>query len=174
MQKTILNLLAALLALAVSSSTALKEGDCEVCVGVIDKLSNLLEPEEKTNMDAIEAKFRDFCENTAKKQDHRFCYYVGGLEESATKIVGELSKPMSWGMPPLKICEKLMKKDAQICDLRYEKTIDLKTVDIKKLKIRDLRKILSDFDDPCDGCVEKSEFVKKVESIRDLQAKQEL
>lgn len=29
MQKTILNLLAALLALAVSSSTALKEGDCE-------------------------------------------------------------------------------------------------------------------------------------------------
>lgn len=90
-----------------------------VCVGVIDKLSNLLEPEEKTNMDAIEAKFRDFCENTAKKQDHRFCYYVGGLEESATKIVGELSKPMSWGMPPLKICEKLMKKDAQICDLRY-------------------------------------------------------
>lgn len=55
-----------------------------------------------------------------------------------------------------------------------EKTIDLKTVDVKKLKIRDLRKILSDFEDPCDGCVEKSEFIRKVEAIRDLQMKTEL
>ncbi|OQR70176.1 mesencephalic astrocyte-derived neurotrophic factor-like [Tropilaelaps mercedesae] len=160
-------------ALTVCRGTALKEGDCEVCVGVIEKLGNLLQPEEKSNVDSIEAKFREFCD-TAKKQDHRFCYYVGGLEESATKIVGELSKPMSWGMPPLKICEKLMKKDAQVCDLRYEKTIDLKAVDVKKLKIRDLKKILSDFEESCDGCVEKSEFIKKVEFIRDTQLKQEL
>ncbi|XP_003744273.1 mesencephalic astrocyte-derived neurotrophic factor homolog [Galendromus occidentalis] len=154
-------------------SLALKEGECEVCVSVIEKLDKLLEPEEKTNQDAIEAKFRDFC-LTSKKQDNRFCYYVGGLEESATKIVGELSKPLSWGMPALKVCEKLQKKDRQVCELRYEKTIDLKTVDLKKLKIRDLRKILSDFDESCDGCVEKSEFVHKVEVLRDLQMKQEL
>lgn len=55
-----------------------------------------------------------------------------------------------------------------------EKVIDLQTVDLKKLKIRDLRKILSDFDESCDGCVEKQEFVHKVEVLRDLQLKQEL
>lgn len=49
------------------------------------------------------------------------CYYLGGLEESATGILGELSKPLSWSMPAEKICEKLKKKDAQICDLRYGK-----------------------------------------------------
>lgn len=47
------------------------------------------------------------------------CYYLGGLEESATGILSELSKPISWSMPANKVCEKLKKKDSQICDLRY-------------------------------------------------------
>lgn len=47
------------------------------------------------------------------------CYYIGGLEESATKIVTEMSKPLSWGLPVDKVCQKLKKKDIQICDLRY-------------------------------------------------------
>jgi len=47
------------------------------------------------------------------------CYYLGGLEESATGILGEMSKPLSWSMPADKVCEKLKKKDVQICDLRY-------------------------------------------------------
>lgn len=54
-------------------------------------------------------------------KDNRFCYYIGGLVESATGILGEMSKPLSWGMPMDKVCEKLKKKDAQICDLRYGK-----------------------------------------------------
>ena len=52
------------------------------------------------------------------------CYYIGGLEESATKILGELSKPLSWGLPADKICEKLVKKDSQICELRYGLSLD--------------------------------------------------
>lgn len=80
-----------------------------------------------------------------------------------------MSKPLSWSMPAEKICEKLKKKDNQICDLKYgksaifrkhrfslinlssDKQIDLNTVDLKKLKVRDLKKILSDWDETCDG-----------------------
>lgn len=50
---------------------------------------------------------------------HSQCYYLGGLETSATGILGEMSKPLSWSMPPLKVCEKLKKLDAQVCDLRF-------------------------------------------------------
>ena len=32
-----------------------------------------------------------------------------------------MSKPLSWGMPVEKVCEKLKKKDKQICELRYGK-----------------------------------------------------
>lgn len=122
------------------------------------------------------------------------CYYLGGLEESATGILGELSKPLSWSMPADKICEKLKKRDAQICDLRFgmynictllsfllqsrifcqcyvaifvsEKQIDLNTVNLKKLKVRDLKKILNDWEETCDGCIEKTDFIKRIEELK--------
>ena len=47
------------------------------------------------------------------------CYYIGGLEESATGTLGELSKPISYHMPSDKICEKIKKKDSQICELKF-------------------------------------------------------
>ena len=92
-------------------------------------------------------------------------------------------------MPAEKVCEKLKKKDKQICELRYgmyfnrflwsfqfsnwlflslfaEKKIDLSSVDLKKLKVRDLKKILNDWDEGCDGCLEKSDFIKRIEQLK--------
>ena len=63
--------------------------------------------------------------SSTQYSDERFafvlyqCYYVGGLEESATGMLGEMSKPVSWGVPAEKICMKLYRKDAQICDIKY-------------------------------------------------------
>lgn len=47
------------------------------------------------------------------------CYYVGGTEDAATGMVKEVTKPLSYHMPAEKICEKLKKIDAQICELQY-------------------------------------------------------
>lgn len=124
------------------------------------------------------------------------CYYLGGLDTSATGILSEMSKPLSWSMPALKICEKLKKKDAQVCDLRFgmqfylfeifcivlqiicticvfflhrfisEKQIDLSAVDLKKLKVRDLKKILNDWDETCDGCIEKTDYIRRIEELK--------
>lgn len=49
------------------------------------------------------------------------CYYIGAAETSATKLVREVAKPLSFGKPAEKICEDLKKKDGQICELRYGK-----------------------------------------------------
>ena len=49
----------------------------------------------------------------------------------------------------------------QICELTYEKQIDFSTVDLKKLKVKDLKKILNDWDETCDGCLEKGDFIRK-------------
>nr|WBW70099.1 venom protein [Lampona murina] len=166
-------LLSLTLLLVPELTKALKEGECEVCVGVLNKLVNSLTSEEKTSVPHIENKFKQLCLN-AKKSENRFCYYIGGLEESATKIVAEMSKPLSWGLPIDKVCEKLRKKDVQICDLRYEKTIDLKTVDLKKLKVRDLKKILSDWEERCEGCIEKSDFIRRIEELKPLYVREEL
>lgn len=144
---------------------ALREGECEVCVKTVDKFAATLSDDVKKDPKLIEAEFKKFCKGT-KNKENRFCYYLGGLEESATGILGELSKPLSWSMPSDKICEKLRKKDAQICDLRFDKQIDLNNVDLKKLKVRDLRKILNDWDEVCDGCIEKTDFIKRIEELK--------
>ncbi len=81
-----------------------------------------------------------------------------------------MAKPMSWKMPADKICEKLLKKDPQICDLRYEKVIDVNEVDIKKLKVRDLKKILTNWGVDTKSYTEKSEFIAKIEELKSIRA----
>lgn len=146
-------------------AAALKEGECEVCVKTLDKFAATLSDDVKKDFKLIETEFKKFCKGT-KNKENRFCYYLGGLEESATGILGEMSKPLSWSMPSDKVCEKLRKRDAQICDLRFDKQIDLNNVDLKKLKVRDLKKILNDWDEVCDGCIEKTDFIKRIEELK--------
>lgn len=154
-----------LTAAVLQGSFALREGDCEVCVKTVEKFASTLSDSVKKDPKLIEAEFKKFCK-VSKSKENRFCYYLGGLEESATGILGELSKPLSWSMPADKICEKLKKKDAQICDLRFDKQIDLNNVDLKKLKVRDLKKILNDWDEVCEGCIEKTDFIKRIEELK--------
>merc|ERR1712012_534863 len=123
---------------------------------------NTLSKDDKSNKDAIEKQFKKFCKDL-KLKENRFCYFLGGTADAATGILGEMSKPLSWGMPSV-----------QICELTYEKQIDFSTVDFKKLKVKDLKKILSDWDETCDGCLEKSDFIKKIEEVKPIHVRTEL
>lgn len=64
-----------------------------------------------------------------------------------------------------KICEKLKKKDSQICELKYDKQIDLSTVDLRKLRVKELRRILDDWGEVCKGCVEKYDFIRRIHEL---------
>ncbi|PSN58234.1 hypothetical protein C0J52_00152 [Blattella germanica] len=64
-----------------------------------------------------------------------------------------------------KFCKFLVSRD---------KTIDLRTVDLKKLKVRDLKKILSDWDETCEGCIEKPDFIARIEELKPQYMHQEL
>ncbi|NP_001161504.1 ARMET-like protein precursor [Saccoglossus kowalevskii] len=151
----------------------LKEGDCEVCIKVLTDFEKKLTDEDRKDSSFIDTKLRNHCKNL-KNQDNRFCYYIGATADAATGILGEISKPFTMHLPPAKVCEKLKKKDSQICELKYEKQIDLNTVDLNKLKVKDLKKILNDWDETCKGCAEKSDFVKKIQELKPKYYKQEL
>lgn len=157
---------------SLTAAKKLKEANaenCEVCVKFVQRFIDSLDSDTSSTPEKVEKAFRKLCK-TAKKDDNRFCYYVGGTEDSATSIIGELTKPISWKMPAEKICLKLYKKDEQICDLRYEKTIDLSNVDLNKLKVKDLKKILADWDEQCKGCTEKTDFVKRIQELIPIHA----
>lgn len=48
---------------------------------------------------------------------------------------------------------------------RADKQLDLSTVDLKKLKVKDLKKILEDWGESCKGCAEKSDFIRKITEL---------
>lgn len=96
------------------------------------------------------------------------CYYIGGTEIAATSILADITKPLGFFKGVEKVCEDLKKKDRQICELAYEKELDWKNIDLKKMRVRELKKILSDWDEDCRGCLEKSEFIDKIESIKHM------
>ncbi|XP_076003278.1 mesencephalic astrocyte-derived neurotrophic factor [Genypterus blacodes] len=153
------------LVLVPSSTEALKEGDCEVCVTFLGKFYETLKDNDvKFNSADIETAIMKTCKD-AKGKENRFCYYIGATSDAATKIVNEVSKPLSYHVPVDKICEKLKKKDGQICELKYDKQLDLTTVDLKKLKVKDLKKILEEWGESCKGCAEKSDFIRKITEL---------
>ncbi|XP_041835969.1 mesencephalic astrocyte-derived neurotrophic factor [Melanotaenia boesemani] len=153
------------LALLSGPSEALKEGECEVCVTFLGKFyQSLKDSNTNFNNGDIETALLKTCKD-AKGKENRFCYYIGATSDAATKITNEVSKPLSYHVPVEKICEKLKKKDTQICELRYDKQLDLTTVDLKKLKVKDLKKILEEWGESCKGCAEKSDFIRKITEL---------
>ncbi|KAJ8404068.1 hypothetical protein AAFF_G00344180 [Aldrovandia affinis] len=156
---------ALVLTLIPSVSEALNVGECEVCVGFLARLyQSLKDNNVKFNSEAVEGELVKMCRE-AKGKENRLCYYMGATSDAATKIINEVSKPLSYHVPVEKICEKLKKKDSQICELRYDKQVDLSTADLKKLKVKDLKKILADWAETCKGCVEKSDFIRRINEL---------
>jgi hypothetical protein len=84
-------------------------------------------------------------------------------------------------VPSDKICERLKEKDASVCQLMFEKKVDINNVDLKylvicllptyscssfilmgvlcmmdsKLRVKELKTILSDWGEQCEGCIDK-------------------
>ncbi|XP_076447415.1 mesencephalic astrocyte-derived neurotrophic factor homolog [Babylonia areolata] len=140
--------------------------DCEVCISVLEKFINQTKKEDLNDPKKIEEKFEKFCKGL-KGRDHKICYYLGAVDNAPTRILGSMSKPLSYSMPPNKVCEKLKKADGEICSLRYEKQIDLANTNLKKLRVNELKKILAVWgeDNACKGCMEKSDFIKEIERL---------
>ncbi|XP_036905825.1 mesencephalic astrocyte-derived neurotrophic factor [Sturnira hondurensis] len=158
--------LAVALALSVlPGSRALRPGDCEVCVSYLGRFYQDLKDRDVTFSPAtIEKELINFCRE-ARGKENRLCYYIGATDDAATKIINEVSKPLAHHIPVEKICEKLKKKDSQICELKYDKQIDLSTVDLKKLRVKELKKILDDWGEMCKGCAEKSDYIRKINEL---------
>jgi hypothetical protein len=157
--------LLALCLLAPPLALALKKGECEVCIIVVDKFRGTLTEDDLKDVPTIDKKFKKFCQR-AKNEENRFCYYLAGTADTATDIPGEFTKPLSFGMPTDKVCENLNKKEKQVCELSYEKLIDISTIDLKKLRVKNLKTILNQWDESCDGCLEKSDFIRRIEELK--------
>lgn len=83
---------------------------------------------------------------------------------------------MKNGVPVATICQRLKKKSAEICALKFSSGPSSSTVtadsDFSKMKISQLKTIMADKNIVCDDCIEKNDYIKKIKAT--LSAKKEL
>ena len=159
------SLLLALLLISCSLSLCkLEVWECEVCIKYLTAVREEATDAAISGEDEMGSFLREKCES-AQGKDNRFCYYIGATEDAATGIVNEVVKPLVSSVPAEKICEKLKRMDGQICELKYDKKIDFKNTDINKLRVRELKKILTGWGENCLGCAEKTDYVKRVKEL---------
>ncbi|KAM6153889.1 cerebral dopamine neurotrophic factor [Erethizon dorsatum] len=138
---------------------------CEVCTEFLNRFYNSLIARGVTfSLETIEKELINFCLD-AKGKENRLCYYLGATKDAATKILSEVTRPMSVHVPVMKICEKLKKMDSQICELKYEKQLDLTSVDLQKMRVADLKQILNSWGEECRACAEKTDYVNLIKEL---------
>jgi len=183
---------ALLLVVVCASAHALKESECPVCFKVITEIKEVVAKAKKVENEAfIQETVRSWCKANKEPNNDRFCFYVGGLDMSATGILPMISTPMSRHLPVEKICERLKKADNAICELKYikkaarvvddnasssssssgddvrsdRKLRDLSEIDLMKLSVGDLRAILREWNEQCRGCTSKDDIAARVKEL---------
>ncbi len=68
------------------------------------------------------------------------------------------------------VCQTLFSKINSFECFVLEKQIDVNAVDLNKLKVKDLKKILSDWGEAADF-IEKVEFIKRINEVKDKYVK---
>lgn len=125
---------------------------------------------ELSSKPAIEGAIGKYCKNeekTLNAREKKICYYIDPIKR-------DVAQPFSLGMPAAKVCERINKSNPEICTVKFPvKTEKMEAKDIKKLRVKQLKQILADRGVECKGCVEKEEFVQKVQDTEHL-ASQEL
>ena len=87
---------------------------------------------------------------------------IGDAKEGTAGGVKRDISSLTRGINAKRLCNRLKTKDAQMCELKYEKKIDVKNTDLKKLRVKELRKICEDENIDTKGLMEKDEFIKAI------------
>merc|ERR1711976_894656 len=106
-----------------------------------------------------------YCKNkygALSAREKKICYYIDPIKR-------DVAQPFSLGMPSLKVCQRISKTNPEICTVKFPvKTQNLEKKDLSKLRLKQLKQILSERGVECKGCVEKEEFIKKVQDTEHL------
>lgn len=137
-----------------------------VCDKVVSEIHSKLSKSQLKQRLVVEEAIDTYCSKTQKdSKEKKLCYFIQPIKR-------DISTPIGNGVPPNRICKRLKKRAQEICTIRYPEKIDLSKVDLSKLRVRQLRKILSENGVACDNCIEKADFIREVK--RALGQKEEL
>eukprot|EP00980_Cylindrotheca_fusiformis_P027912 scaffold22568_cov125-Cylindrotheca_fusiformis.AAC.9 len=136
-----------------------------VCVKVMDDIRASMNKEDSRKKPLIEKAIGDYCKNHGESlsaREKKICYYIDPIKR-------DVAQPFSLGMPSLKVCKRITKNNPEICTVKFPvKTEKMEKKDISKLRVKQLKSILSERGVECKGCIEKEEFIKRVQETEHL------
>ncbi len=125
--------------------------DRAVCIDVVSGIEKKLTEEDKKDIVSIEEKIGAYCkQKSLNAEQKKICYHIDPIKR-------EVSRPLSFGMPPEDICiRKLNKKNTEFCSVRYNADkAKASTIDPSKMRIAQLKAFLAERGLKCTGCYEK-------------------
>jgi CheY-like chemotaxis protein len=130
---------------------------------VMDDVRASMESKDAKDKSKIEGALGTYCNRSdLGPKERKICYYVDPIKR-------DVAHPFSLGMDALKVCRRIEKTNPEICAVKYPvATQNLEPQDLTKLRVKQLKSILLDRGVECKGCVEKEEFIKKVQETEHL------
>ncbi|KAL3762288.1 hypothetical protein ACHAWU_000935 [Discostella pseudostelligera] len=155
--------ISAVVMLASSASASNDPRECEVCMKVMQEVRDTLSKDAQKDKPKIEKALGDYCSNESlPPREKKICYYIDPIKR-------DVAQPFSLGMPVDRVCKRINKANPEICSVKFPvKTENLEPKDLTKLRVKQLKSILLDRGVECKGCVEKEEFIKKVQETEHL------
>eukprot|EP01038_Epipyxis_sp_PR26KG_P008736 gene8736-11805_t len=151
--------------------------DCEVCVANLNQIDALIPKDKKSDKVSIEKAIGTHCTLSGfgsewkpspaltSPKDVKMCYIFEPIKKA-------ISTPFATGMPKQKVCQRLMKSNPEICEVKYPLKVEKKAgeeIDYNSMKVKQLKTLLDQRGVKCNGCTEKSDFVKKCKETEHLE-----
>ena len=131
----------------------------------MDDIRASMSKEDSRKKPEIEKAMGEYCSNKDNKltaREKKICYYIDPIKR-------DVAQPFSLGMTSLKVCKRITKSNPEICTVKFPvKTDKMEKKDLSKLRVKQLKAILSERGVECKGCLEKDEFIKKVQDTEHL------
>jgi hypothetical protein len=139
---------------------------CEVCSKVVSHIRVLTKNSAKNKK--IEKAIGVYCDvaNAEKykvgTKEKKICYYFDPIK----KLVAQ---PIGIGLPEQKVCERLSQQSPEICEVQFvRKAQPASELNLKKMRVKQLKKILKDRNVECVGCTEKQDYIRRVEETNHM------
>lgn len=147
----------------------IRDGECEVCLKLVDEFKFASNTYHDNNELAIESRIKSICNIKTDLNEKRFCYYIGGSNDAATYLLGTISKPIMNYLPAVKICDKLKSMDPEICKIKYttdnQTAVDYSKVDFSSMRVRELKDVLKRWGEQCINCLDKDDYLTTIKSV---------
>ena len=126
-------------------------------------IRNTMEKADVKNKSKVEKSIGAHCDRSdLSARERKICYYI-------TPIKRDVAQPFSTGMPVDRVCKRIDKTNPEICAVKFPvKTEKMEKKDLSKLRVKQLKSILAERGVECKGCLEKAEFIAKVQATEHL------